>query len=137
MLPVTSAQAIRGSGPSAEPLEGNLTRPLYRALTQVRDWSAGLSRLGQQIPDRLLRLGLGETALLLIIAACVGLLAGAAILGFYRLLAGAATFSERLAALLVLPPFWIHAAVLLAGIGLARWLVRAGTRDSQEETSPR
>jgi CIC family chloride channel protein len=94
------------------------------------------ARLGERIPDLLLRLGLGETPVLILIGALVGLLAGVAILGFYRLLALAGTLAADLAVRLALPPFLIHAAVLLAGIGLARALVRFGTRDSPGESVP-
>lgn len=95
-----------------------------------------LARLGTYIPTWLLRLGLGEDVVLLIIGGLVGLLAGLAILGFYHLLALADVTAESLSERLALPAFWVHLAVLLVGIGLARFLVRAGTHDSQGENVP-
>ncbi|MEO8139652.1 MAG: chloride channel protein [Gemmatimonadota bacterium] len=48
----------------------------------------------------------------------------------------AATLSGGLAERLALPAFWVHFAVLLTGIGLARALVRFGTGDSAGENVP-
>ncbi len=92
--------------------------------------------MGQRIPDLISHLGLNEAALLLIIGGLVGVLAGLAILGFYRMLGFAATLSDSLAHRLALPTFWVHLAVLLTGIGIARALVRLGTADSPGENVP-
>ena len=102
----------------------------------VRHLALGMARLSRWVPDRLFRLGLGEEPALLVIATLIGLLTGGAVLGFYQLLTLAGRVAQATEAQLTLPAFWVHAAVLGLGIGLARLLVRLGTADSPGENVP-
>jgi CIC family chloride channel protein len=113
----------------AEPVLPPLPEPARRAAARLRWAGAALAR-------QLFRLGLGEEPALIAIATGIGLLAGLTILGFYRLLALAGAMAEFTAGQLTLPAAWVHFTVLCLGIGLARFLVRVGTQDSDGENVP-
>lgn len=93
-------------------------------------------RLGQALPGLWYRLGLGETSLVVLVSAATGLLAGAAIVGFYRLLALAGDLVAVATPHLTLADHAGQAAIVLVGLGLARLLVRVGAHDSPGENVP-
>lgn len=95
-----------------------------------------LARLGRALPGLWYRLGLGETALVVLVSAATGLLAGGAIVGFYRLLALAGDLVTVATARWTLADQAVQAAMVLLGLGLARFLVRIGAHDSPGENVP-
>jgi len=95
-----------------------------------------LLRLGQALPRLWQRLGLGETALVVLVSAATGLLAGGAIVGFYHLLALAGDVAAAVTARLTLANHAVQAGIVLAGLALARLLVRVGAHDSPGENVP-
>ncbi|MEO8031429.1 MAG: chloride channel protein, partial [Gemmatimonadota bacterium] len=105
-------------------------RERFRAL--LRLWAA----IGPFLPARLQALGVGEQGLLLLMGALVGMLAGLAIVGFYRVLDLAEAGLGAVAETPTLNAFALRALVLLAGLGVARLLVHYGTRDSAAENIP-
>ncbi|MBK7349544.1 MAG: chloride channel protein [Gemmatimonadetes bacterium] len=95
-----------------------------------------LLRLGTALPRLWHRLGLGETALVVLVSAATGLLAGGAIVGFYRLLALAADLAAAVTTRLPLADYAVQAGIVLLGLTLARLLVRYGAHDSPGENVP-
>lgn len=92
--------------------------------------------LGPVLPSRLLALGLGEQTLLLAMGALVGVLAGLAIVGFYRVLDMAGAAMNTIAEAPTLNGYLLRSLVLLVGLGVARLLVHYGTGDSDGENIP-
>ncbi len=106
---------------------------LVRAVAWHRAWSSRLSDAARRLVAHLPRLGIDETALLLIFAVVIGLAAGLAVLLFYWLidlvqegsLTAVARVTEFANVAIVL--------VVIAGLGSARLLIRYWTRDSDGE----
>jgi CIC family chloride channel protein len=88
------------------------------------------------LPSRLLGLGVGEQALLLAMGALVGVLAGLAIVAFYRIVDLAGVIMATVAEAPTLHGYALLALVLLAGLGIGRLLVHYGTGDSPGENIP-
>lgn len=91
------------------------------------------SALGDRILAGLLRLGIGEHALLIGFALAVGSLVGFGTLGFYRAIDVAAGFIGRTVDRVPVPAALAYAAPLALALLLSRALVRWGTRDSEGE----
>ncbi|HKV75948.1 MAG TPA: chloride channel protein [Gemmatimonadales bacterium] len=72
----------------------------------------------------------------MVMGALVGLLAGLAIVGFYRTLDLAGWLFDRLGQAPALHRYGLLAVVLFAGLGLARLLVRYGTGDAPGQNIP-
>jgi CIC family chloride channel protein len=88
------------------------------------------------LPSRLLALGLGEQTLLLAMGAVVGVLAGLAIVGFYRVLDLVGAAVNAVAEAPTVHGYALRALVLVAGLGIARLMVHFGTGESTGENIP-
>ena len=107
-----------------------------RALAWQRAVGAQISSRGQRFIKHIPRLGIDESTLLLIFAVIIGAAVGVAVIGFYKLIdivqAGALTAGRQLTVLGILSIL----VVVIAGIGLTRYLVRYAAGDSDGENIP-
>ncbi|MDH3292552.1 MAG: chloride channel protein [Gemmatimonadota bacterium] len=106
---------------------------LTRAVAWHRAWSSRLSDTARRGLARLPRLGIDETTLLLIFALAIGSAVGLAVIVFYWLIdlvqAGSLSAVARVTGFANVA----IVVVVVAGLGLARMLIRYGTRDSDGE----
>jgi CIC family chloride channel protein len=107
-----------------------------RLRERQRDLSAAASSRADRVVAQLTRLGIDENTLLIGFALAIGTAVGVAVIGFYKLIDLAQ--SVALTAVGRLTGFGSAAIVLvvIAGLGIARLLVRWGARDSEGENIP-
>lgn len=107
-----------------------------RLLARERALESRLSLVADRLVSHLPRLGIDENALLLIFALMIGGAVGLAVIVFYKLIdlvqAGSVNAVGRLEGIGSVAIL----GVVIAGLTLARWLVRAGAKDSEGENVP-
>ncbi len=104
--------------------------------TAARAVPLTVNRMSDRLVQLLIRLGIGEHTLLLAIAALVGVLAGFAIVGFYRLIDLGTALVQHIAVWLSLPEALVTGVMIAAGLAIVRVIIRYGTHDSPGENIP-